>query len=106
MNDDCNENVLWYTGTGDGGVFGYRLHTSTLQDPTRWPSMEHQPSGSEEAKANVLDILDIESHAKTKGTAAPPAKQYAFRVDKDRVVVDEPLITGREILAKVGKTPE
>src|SRR5688500_10277651 len=76
------------------------------QAPRRWPSMEHPHSGSEGTKPEVIDILDIENHAKTKGTAAPPAKQYAFRVDKDRVVVDEPLITGREILAKVGKTPE
>jgi len=68
--------------------------------------MEDTHSGSEGTKPNVIDILDIENHAKTKGTAAPPAKQYAFRVDKDRVVVDEPLITGREILGKVGKTPE
>lgn len=63
-------------------------------------------SGSEGTKPEVIDVLDLENHAKTKGTAAPPAKQFAFRVDKDRVVVDEPLIKGREILAKVGKTPE
>ncbi len=68
--------------------------------------MEDKHSGSEGTQPNVIDILDLENHAKTKGTAAPPAKQYAFRVDKDRVVVDEPLIKGREILAKVGKTPE
>jgi hypothetical protein len=68
--------------------------------------MENTHSGSEGTKPEVIDIVELENHAKTKGTAAPPAKQYAFRVDKDRVVVDEPLIKGREILAKVGKTPE
>lgn len=37
---------------------------------------------------------------------APHAKHYAFRVDKERIVVDPPTITGREILGKVGKIPE
>lgn len=54
----------------------------------------------------VIEIVELEEHAKRHGTHAPHAKHYAFRVDKTRIVVDTPTITGREILAKVGKTPE
>jgi hypothetical protein len=58
-------------------------------------------------EAVTMDIVDLEEHAKQHpDKPAPPAKQYAFRVDKERVVVDTPTITGREILAKVKKTPE
>ena len=53
-----------------------------------------------------LEIVELEEHAKEHNTEAPHAKKYAFRVDKERVVVDTPIIPGTEILAKVGKTPE
>jgi hypothetical protein len=49
--------------------------------------------------------VEIEEFAKRE-EHVPHAKHYAFRVDKERVVVDTPTITGTEILAKVGKTPE
>lgn len=54
----------------------------------------------------VIEIVELEEHAKSHGTHAPHAKHYAFRVDKTRVVVDTPTITGTQILAKVGKTPQ
>jgi hypothetical protein len=55
----------------------------------------------------IFEIIELEDHAKHHHhKPAPHAKHYAFRVDKTRVVVDMPTITGREILAKVGKTPE
>jgi hypothetical protein len=54
----------------------------------------------------VIEIVELEEHAKRHGTHAPHAKHYAFRVDKTRIVVDTPTITGAEILAKVGKTPD
>lgn len=53
-----------------------------------------------------VEMVDLEEHANKHGTAAPRAKQYAFRVDRERVVVTTPKITGKEILAKVGKTPD
>ena len=52
----------------------------------------------------IIEIVELEEHAKHHGTHAPHAKHYAFRVDKDRIVVDTPTITGAEILAKAGKT--
>jgi transcriptional regulator of aromatic amino acid metabolism len=44
--------------------------------------------------------VDLEEHAKQHCTCAPRAKRYAFRVDKERVVVERPTITGKEILAR------
>jgi len=55
--------------------------------------------------SDEIDIVELEDHAKQHGTRAPHAKQYAFRVDKQRVVVDTPTIKGVDILAKVDKTP-
>lgn len=54
----------------------------------------------------VIEIVELEDHARKHGTEAPHAKHYAFRVDKERIVVSTPTITGAEILAKVGKTLE
>ena len=54
----------------------------------------------------IIEIVELEEHARHHGTHAPHAKHYAFRVDKTRIVVDTPTITGAEILAKVGKTPQ
>ncbi len=53
----------------------------------------------------IIEIVEIGEFAK-RGEHVPHAKYYAFRVDKERVVVNTPTITGTEILAKVGKTPE
>jgi hypothetical protein len=61
---------------------------------------------SETIELVIIEIVDLEEHAKHHGTHAPHAKHYAFRVDKQRVVVDTPTINGTEILAKVEKTPE
>lgn len=65
--------------------------------------MEH---GQQHPEPVSIGIIELEEHAKQHGTEAPQAKQYAFRVDKQRIVVDTPTITGAEILAKVGKTPD
>lgn len=54
----------------------------------------------------IIEIVELEEHAKQHGTEAPHAKHYAFRVDKERIVVTTPTITGTELLAKVGKAPD
>lgn len=66
------------------------------------------PSGAppEIIEVVLVEIVELEEHAKHHGTHAPHARHYAFRVDKERIVVDTPQITGAEILTKVGKTPE
>jgi hypothetical protein len=60
----------------------------------------------ESVEVIVIEIVELEEHAHNHGTEAPHAKHYAFRVDKQRVVVSTPTITGTQILAEVGKTPE
>jgi hypothetical protein len=73
--------------------------------------MEHEQHHPERVEPGIveiviIEIVELEEHAKHHGGEAPHAKHYAFRVDKDRIVVTTPTITGREILAKVDKTPE
>ena len=53
----------------------------------------------------VIELIELEEHSKRHGTEAPCARHYAFRVDKTRVVVDTPTITGARILEDVGETP-
>jgi hypothetical protein len=52
-----------------------------------------------------VDLVDIEEYARA-GKDKPPAKLYRFRVDKAHFESAAPLLTGREILAFAGKTPE
>lgn len=59
------------------------------------------------AETQLIEIVELDEHVRQNpDKLAPHAKQYAFRVDKQRVVVDKPLVDGEEILAKVGKTPD
>ena len=52
-----------------------------------------------------IEEVEIEEYAK-KGQHVPKARRYVIRIDKERKVVHTPTITGRQILALVGKTPE
>lgn len=62
---------------------------------------------NEQIEVIIVEIVELEEHAKHHhNKPAPHAKHYAFRVNKERIVVDTPTISGREILAKVSKTPE
>lgn len=51
------------------------------------------------------EIIDIEEYAKAQ-REVPKHRRYRIRIDKERFVVCEPCLTGREILALAGKTPE
>lgn len=53
----------------------------------------------------ILEEVDIEEYVRTN-RPIPHAKRYVIRIDKERRVVHEPLITGRQILELVGKTPD
>lgn len=53
----------------------------------------------------VDEIVDLEEHAKA-GKKPPKARRYRIRIDRDRKEVEAPGLTGRQILALVGKTPE
>ena len=75
-------------------------------------SDEHKQQ-SEEAKVVELveeivileELIDLEQWAKA-GRTPQCAKRYRIRIDKEYKVVDVHSMTGREILALVGKTPE
>lgn len=51
-----------------------------------------------------LEIIDVEEFAKA-GRPVPPHRRYRIRIDRERFVVDQPSLTGREILRLVNKTP-
>jgi hypothetical protein len=75
-------------------------------------SDEHKQQ-SEEAKVIELveeivileELIDLEQWAKA-GRKPQRAKRYRIRIDKEYKVVEVHSMTGREILALVGKTPE
>lgn len=50
-------------------------------------------------------LIDLEEWAKA-GKDPKPAKVYRIRIDKEKKDVTVPTMTGRQILALVGKTPE
>lgn len=51
------------------------------------------------------DVIDLEGFA-AAGKPVPKGKKYRIRIDKEQKVVDADHMTGRQILALVGKTPE
>jgi len=55
--------------------------------------------------AELADVVDLEQHAKAD-RKPPAAKRYRIRIDKNYYVVEQSSMTGREILALAGKTPE
>ena len=72
---------------------------------------KHHENETEKAVELVEEILileeliDLEEWAKA-GKKPKPAKVYRIRIDKEKKDVSVPSMTGREILALVGKTPE
>lgn len=64
---------------------------------------------NDRSKNTVLDdveeLIDLEEWAKA-GKDAKPAKIYRIRIDKEKKDVTVSSMTGRQILALVGKTPE
>jgi len=74
---------------------------------------DEQKQQSEEANVIELaeeivileELIDLEQWAKA-GRKPQRAKRYRIRIDKEYKVVEVHSMTGREILALVGKTPE
>ena len=53
----------------------------------------------------VVEEVDIEEFARSN-RPVPHAKRYVIRIDKERRVVHTPVLSGRQILELVGKTPD
>lgn len=51
------------------------------------------------------ELIDLEEYAKA-GKKPPRARRYRIRIDRDFKEIAAPGLTGRQILALVGKTPE
>jgi len=51
------------------------------------------------------DVIDVEEFAR-EGKPIPKGKRYRIRIDKEKFVVSQPTITGKELLGLVGKTPD
>lgn len=54
---------------------------------------------------NVTEPVDLEQYAKSV-RIPPHAARYRIRIDKEYRVVEVPSMTGTQILALVGKTPQ
>lgn len=52
-----------------------------------------------------VEEVDLEEYSK-RNEKPPKARRYAFRVDKTRIVVEVPSLTGAEILSKAGLSSE
>lgn len=65
--------------------------------------MNHDTTEIEKG-TDVNEIIDIEEHSKSE-SAAPAAKKYRIRIDKDHYEVAPPTITGRELLILAAKQP-
>ena len=63
--------------------------------------MEHEQQIQPE---EILEVVEIELFA-IEEKPLPRAKRYIIRVDKEKVTVHKPEMTGAEILALVKKTP-
>src|SRR5260370_41453721 len=65
---------------------------------------EYQPSQNSAAE-ELFEEVDIEEYVRTK-KPIPHAARYVIRIDKEKRIVHTPILTGRQILELVGKTPE
>lgn len=59
---------------------------------------------SEVVEETIDEIADLEEYAK-KGKQPPHCRGYRFKVNGQPYVVNDPIITGREVLTLAGKTP-
>lgn len=59
----------------------------------------------ESGDQGVLDEVNVEEEVKA-GHPVKEAKRYLIRVDRERVISDRAVVTGRYVLNLVGKTPE
>jgi hypothetical protein len=63
-------------------------------------------AGKEDAVGDVepeVDVLDVEASSRLE--RKPSAKRYQIRIDRERYVVEAPVVTGRELIGLAGKTP-
>ena len=117
--DDYEFEVAVGAGSGDGGpdgfVWAYQAPNGRvlfMSAPERFRTAEAAADAAEAARrfadACVVDEtgepVDVELYAGT-GYPAPHGARYRVRVDRDRVLLDEPTPTGTEVLEAAGREP-
>ena len=124
------ESAPVHVPSGDGRTAGYEFevvggaegHAWRFQAPNnavlfvsapeRFPDASDAERAAEQAKRfadacvgdKTGEPIDVEYWAGT-GQPAPIGARYRIRVDRNRVVIDEPTPKGREILEAAGRTP-
>lgn len=58
----------------------------------------------DELKPEMVEEVDVETFGK-QGKPPPPARKYVIRIDKQKHLVDHPIVTGRQLLTLAGKNP-
>lgn len=67
--------------------------------------MSTRSNSPQQIPEDIPDLVDVEELVKA-GKPVPRARRYRIRIDKERYETTEPVLTGRQILALAGKTPE
>lgn len=57
-----------------------------------------------DSSQTAIETIDVEEFAKA-GRPVPHGCRYRIRIDRERFIVDEPCLTGTEILDLVDKSP-
>jgi len=66
--------------------------------------MDEKVSNQGEAGTLELEVIDIEEYCKA-GKHPPKNRRYRIKIDKEKYVVEEPFMTGRDLLRLAGKEP-
>jgi hypothetical protein len=66
---------------------------------------EEKHEKDEREEEILVEIIDLEEFALAKKRACK-AKNYRIKIDKEKFTVEKHSMTGKEILALVGKTPD
>jgi len=80
------------------------MNTHSVPSVIPGPLDEAAPANDLQVEVIVLEIVEIEIFGR-ENRPPPPAKAYKVRIDHEKYVFESRWVTGRELLAKAGKTP-
>lgn len=72
--------------------------------PSKVMTTKNKNSNPQPIAESIVEEADLEQLAR-EGQTPPRARRYRIRVDDQHFVVNQPSMTGREILVLAGKTP-
>lgn len=59
---------------------------------------------TKENEIGQVEIVDLEEYAR-RGECPPKGRRYRIKIDGERYIVDDPAITGRQVLILAGLEP-